>query len=49
MGQAVPDHPGIYAPSTPHTHADGEPLAPGAPVPAPAPAPPAIGRRPTEV
>lgn len=47
MGQAVPDHPGIYAPTTPHTHADGEPHAAGAPVLAPVP--PAIGRPSTEV
>jgi trk system potassium uptake protein TrkA len=47
MGQAVPDHPGMYAPTIPHSHADGEPHTPGAPVLAPAP--PALGRPSTEV
>ena len=27
LGQAAPDQPGIYAPVTPHTHADGQPHA----------------------
>jgi trk system potassium uptake protein TrkA len=30
LGQAVPDHPGIYAPQVPHTHADGQPHVVGA-------------------
>ena len=25
IGQATPEHPGIYAPAEPHTHADGQP------------------------
>ena len=29
LGQAVPDQPGIYAPETIHTHADGQPHAIG--------------------
>jgi trk system potassium uptake protein TrkA len=32
LGQAIPDHPGIYSPPVPHTHADGQPhaiVAPG--------------------
>ena len=47
MGQAVPDRPGMYAPTTPHSHADGEPHPPDAPVPAPTPS--ALGRPSTEV
>ena len=45
MGQAVPDHPGMYFPPT--AHADGEPHAPGAQ--SLAPVPPAVGRPSTEV
>ena len=28
IGQAAPDHPGIYAPEQPHSHADGQPHKP---------------------
>jgi trk system potassium uptake protein TrkA len=43
LGQAVPDHPGIYAPLQPHTHADGQPHV-IADAPAAASVPPAAGR-----
>ncbi len=31
LGQAIPDHPGIYSPEVPHTHVDGQPHAAVAP------------------
>ena len=33
LGQAVPGHPGIFAPEIPHTHADGQPHVDGTPAP----------------